>query len=249
MKLNLTKEVNYLGIIPDDKLTWKAHVREQVKKGLKALWSCNAYISRTWGLSPKKALWLYKRAIIPKISMDTALTRSELERLQRAACIMITGARRTTPTKVLMFLDLPTLGTTVESAALMAAYRLLRPNLKNLGIGHNRIWTKADKMDKFSMIKDHVTLRRTFGKYRTVILTREEWDKYWPNWLGKGQVWFKNEVCNPQGTGAGICKYQSKIQWHISLGLDSTAFQAKVAAIMVLDPLSQGPLTVKCQAL
>ncbi len=74
-------------------------------------------------------------------------------------------------TKVLeMFLDLPTLGTAVESAALMVAYRLLRLNLKNLGIGHNRIWAKADKMDnKFNMIKDHVTLRRMFGKYRTVI--------------------------------------------------------------------------------
>ncbi len=75
-----------------------------------------------------------------------------------------------TPTKVLeMFLDLPTLGTAVESAALMAAYRLPRPNPKNLGVGHNWIWVKADKMDnKFSMIKDHVSLRRMFGKYQTV---------------------------------------------------------------------------------
>ncbi len=81
-----------------------------MKKGLRALWSCNAYIGRTWGLSPKMALWLYKRAIIPKITyvavvwwdgMDVALARSELERLQRAACIMITGAMRTTPTKVI----------------------------------------------------------------------------------------------------------------------------------------------------
>ncbi len=32
------------------------------------------------------------------------------------------------------------------------------------GIGHNRIWEKADKVDsKFSMINDHVTLWRTFG--------------------------------------------------------------------------------------
>ncbi len=42
VKLNLTKEVKYLSVILDDKLTWKAHVRAQVKKGLKALWSCNA---------------------------------------------------------------------------------------------------------------------------------------------------------------------------------------------------------------
>ncbi len=88
---------------------------------------------------------------------------------------MITVAMRTTPTKVLeMFLDLPTLGTVVESTSLMAAYRLLRPDPKNLGIGHNRIWVKAGQMDKFSMIKDHVTLRHAFGKYQMVIPTREE---------------------------------------------------------------------------
>ncbi len=38
------------------------------------------------------------------------------------------------------------------------------------------------------MIKDHVTLRCTYGKYRTVIPTREEWDKDWPNPLRKGQI-------------------------------------------------------------
>ncbi len=142
--------------------------------------------------------------------MDIALTRSELEHLQRAACIMITGAMRTAPTKVLeMFLDLPTLRTTMDSAALMVANRLPRSNPKNLGIGHNWIWVKADKMDnKFGTIKDHITLRRTFGNYRAVIPTREEWDKDWPNWLRKGQVWFTDGACNQPGTGPGICKYQ-----------------------------------------
>ncbi len=46
VKLNLTKKVKYIGVILYDKLTWKAHVRN----GLRALWSCKAYISRTWGL-------------------------------------------------------------------------------------------------------------------------------------------------------------------------------------------------------
>ncbi len=62
-KLNLPKEVKYLGVILDDKLTWKAHVWPQVKKGLKALGSCNAFISRAWGLSSKIALSLCKRVI------------------------------------------------------------------------------------------------------------------------------------------------------------------------------------------
>ncbi len=139
------------------------------------------------------------------------MARSELERLQRAACIMITEAMRTAPTKMLaMFLDLPTLGTEMESAALMAAYHLPEPNSENLGIGRNRIWTKADKIDKFSRIQDHITLRRTFGKYRTVISTREEWDKDWPNKLRKGQVWFTDGACNQQGTGQEFANIKAK---------------------------------------
>ncbi len=39
--------------------------------GLKTLWSCNAFIGRTWGLSFKIALWLYKRVVIPKITYAT----------------------------------------------------------------------------------------------------------------------------------------------------------------------------------
>ncbi len=110
-----------------------------MQKRLRALWSCNAFIGRAWGLSPKMPLLLFKRVIIPKITyaivawwniMDTALARSELECLPGGACTMITGAMRSTSTKVLeMLLDLPTLGMAVESAALMAAYRLLRINL------------------------------------------------------------------------------------------------------------------------
>ncbi len=93
---------------------------------------------------------------------------------------------------------------------------------------HNQICEKAEKMDMFSVIKDYITLRRIFGTYWTVMPTREVWNKDWPNWLRKGQVWFTDGACNQQGTGAGICKYQSKIQWHIS----ATAFQAVVAAIL-----------------
>ncbi len=48
VKLNVTKEVKYLGNILDEKIMWKAHVRAQVRKGLSALWSCDAYIGRTW---------------------------------------------------------------------------------------------------------------------------------------------------------------------------------------------------------
>ncbi len=85
---------------------------------------------------------------------------------------------------------------------------------------------------KFKMTKDHITLLHTFGKYRIVIPTREKWGKNRLNQLRRGHVWFTDGACNQQGTGAGSWKYQSKQQWHISLGQDATVFQAEVAAIL-----------------
>ncbi len=163
---------------------------------------------------------------------DIALARSEMERLLKIACIMIRGVMRINPIKVLeVLLDLTTFGTAIEFAALMAAYDLPMPDLRNLGIGHNWIRAKADKVDnKFTMIKDNVNLRRTFDKYLIVIPTSgEEWVKKRTKSTEKGMSGLHTHgACNQQGT----CKYQRKLQWHISLGQDATAFQVGVAAIL-----------------
>ncbi len=62
--------------------------------------------------------------------------------------------KTTSPNVLGMLPDLPALRRAVEFAALMAAYRLLRLDLRNLGIGRIQIGAKANKVDsKFSMIK------------------------------------------------------------------------------------------------
>ncbi len=111
---------------------------------------------------------------------------------------MNTGVMRATPTKVLeMLLDLSTLGTVVDSAALKATYHLPWTDPRNLGIGHNWIWAKADKVNsKFCVIMDKLTLWCIFRKYRIGISTKEEWGKNWPNQLRKGHVWFTDRACN-----------------------------------------------------
>ncbi len=67
------------------------------------------------------------------------------------------------------------------------------------------------------MIKDHVTLGRTFGKYRIVIPTSEEWEKNWLNQLRKGHVWFTDGDGNQQGTGQEFVntkeKYSGTFHW------------------------------------
>ncbi len=50
--------------------------------------------------------------------------------------------------------------------------------------------------------------------------------------LLKSIPWFTDGGCNEQGIEVRICKYQSKIQWHILRGKDAIAFQVEVAAIL-----------------
>ncbi len=93
----MSKEVKYLGIIFDDKLMRNANMRAKVKKWLRGVWLCNAFTGKSRGLSPNVALSPYKDVIIPKITsvavalwdrMHIDFGRSELERLQRTACIL-----------------------------------------------------------------------------------------------------------------------------------------------------------------
>ncbi len=75
--------------------------------------------------------------------------------------------------------------------------------------------------------QDHVFLRRTFGKYRTVIPTREERYKDWPQWLIKGQVWFTDGACNQLGTVcAGTKTILLKEASHLSVEWVNVQIQA-----------------------
>ncbi len=65
-----------------------------------------------------------------------------------------------------------------------------------------------------------------------MIPTKEEWDKDWSNRLRKGRAWFTDGACNQRRAGAGIYKYQRKIEWHISRKQDAIAFQGEVATIL-----------------
>ncbi len=88
--------------------------------------------------------------VIPKITYyeaevwwnrkEAASTGTELQHIQRAVCIMFTGATRTTPTNVMeMILDLSTLSTVVEVAALTAVFCQSKPEEKALATKNDTI--------------------------------------------------------------------------------------------------------------
>jgi hypothetical protein len=115
--IQLSSEVKNLGIILDKGLTWKKQLDKAINKAYKAFWTCRGTFGKTWRLRPKVVHWIYTavvRPIItyavticwPKVNLKTS--QAELGRLQRMACLGITGAIRTAPTAAMeVLLGLP----------------------------------------------------------------------------------------------------------------------------------------------
>nr|CAH7739178.1 unnamed protein product [Callosobruchus chinensis] len=113
-QIEVAREVKYLGIKLDDKLTWISHIesRSQI-----TLITMRRAIGCTWGLTPSMVNWLYTRVIRPmrvysaivwwpKVYQSTA--SKALSKVQRAACLSITCAMKGTPTAALeVLLNIP----------------------------------------------------------------------------------------------------------------------------------------------
>jgi len=140
VKLSLSGSVKYLGVILDSRLTWKEHVEVKVRKAHNLLWACRRASRMGWGLGLKVVHWLYVTIVPMTISFASlvwwpgcqmASTKNKLSKVQRLACLGITGSLRTAPTGAKEELvGLPPLDLVIQGEARSAAHRLW-----SLGVG------------------------------------------------------------------------------------------------------------------
>ena len=131
--LQRSMSVKYQGVILDSRLTWREHVDVKVKKTQNLMWACRRACGVRWGLGPRVVHWLYV-VIRPSVTYaslvwwpgcQTASAKKKLSRIQRLACLGITGAMSTTPTSAVeALICLPPLDLVVQSEAISAAHRL-----------------------------------------------------------------------------------------------------------------------------
>jgi ribonuclease HI len=241
-QLQQTGEVKYLGLILDSKLTWNPHLQKIINKGKMALMATKRAIGRTWGLNPRIVHWLYKAVVRPMITygslvwwpkLEQRTAELELTKLQRLACLCITGAMRSTPTAALeTLLNLPSLTIYIKAEARMAAYRLQitgnwRPGPVD---GHSRI-TSVVTNSLFDMSSD-------------LMLPKINTEKPFETQLNWGEVnrthsrensitWYTDGSKTVNGTGAGIHGTHPEHSISLSLGVYATVFQAEIHAIEV----------------
>jgi hypothetical protein len=130
VKLSLLGSVKYLGVILDSLLTCKDHVEVKVRKAHNLLWACRRACGAGWGLRPKVVHWLYIAIVRPTITFASLVwwpgcqkaSAKKLSKVQRLACLGITGTSRTTPTGATETLaGLPLLDLVIQGEARSAA--------------------------------------------------------------------------------------------------------------------------------
>lgn len=246
-RLELTPQVKFLGVILDNKLSWKAHIEHKYKKATAALWQCRRAVGKTWGLTPKVAYWMYTMIIRPMVSYaavvwwprtELVTAKAKLGRIQRLGCLNVTGAIRTTPTAALeVLLDLPPLDLYVRCEAMATSSRLCRIGQwkqYGMGVGHSEANNRAgQQISVLGLRSDHTIPKYYFDKrFKVLFPTREEWTEQ--------QVTEEDclscftdgsRMANSSGAGVFISQ-EGADNLSVPLGEYATVFQAEVYAIL-----------------
>ncbi|XP_055714180.1 uncharacterized protein LOC129808432 [Phlebotomus papatasi] len=200
-------------------------------------------------LSGTITLWMYQAIVRPLISYGAVVwwprveynnSARALQRLQRLACLAITGAIRTAPTAALeVMLSLPPLPLYIKAEAGMAAFRLRTAGTWKVGchpVGHVRIMDSLVRRHPDLLMRDDFQLEERLPQknFRPILHTRAEWREHAGEIIEPGTVaLFTDGSRVEESSGAGYHCPELGLGGSVPLGRNTTVFQAEVTAILV----------------
>lgn len=245
-ELTLQLDTKYLGVTLDRKLSFINHITRKCETAVRSLFQCRRAFGGTWGLSPSVTKWIYTAMVRPALCFASIVwwhrvklkyVTDELRKIQRLACICISGAIRSTATAALeVLLNILPIDIFVESEALASAFRL-----KNSGMwmpfnnfcGHSLILNKSFiSSSDLHFHSDHITRSFQFSlPYDTSIPTLEQWAHGSVDLSGLCVFTDGSKTLN--SSGAGIFSEDLDIAQSFSLGDLQCVFQAETFAIIM----------------
>ncbi|XP_061725440.1 uncharacterized protein LOC133531320 [Cydia pomonella] len=245
IELEMVDEIKYLGVTLDRTLRYRTHIKEQSAKAIRTLYQCKRAVGKNWGLKPGMIYWIYKAVILPRVLYGAVVWwhrahikeyQRDLTKVQRLACLMMTGAMRTTPTHAMeVMLGLKPLWIEVEKRATEQWYRMKAcKEWRGSCVDKRHALIQREALSRFEMLmanNDLIKRQEIFDKkYRVHIGERDNW---------KVEVRHPTTICFTDGSrrsstklaGAGIVIPKLGETVSISLGRYASVFQAEVCAI------------------
>ena len=247
--------IKYLGVILDNKLSWKPHIKRATEKATMAMAQCRKMIGKTWGLNPRVCKWIYTAIIRPIVSygglvwgkcLETLENMEMLNKLQRKGCLSILNALKSTPTEGMeIIIGITPLHLHIKTTIIMSYTRLVASGNWTAKQGeplsqksHSKTierWCKKIPEIKFPRDKliNKVHMKTQF---QTEILPRETIRTLIiPLTPSASDVvnCFTDGSKNESSSGAGFIVRGSgiKLQGFLNLGIHSTVFQTELVAL------------------
>lgn len=256
-EINMSMKVKYLGVTLDSKLNWNEHVEDKIQKAKRVLFQCRRVCGLKWGLNPETMKWIYTMMVRPVITYASVIwwtkvsqktIKKRLDRVQRLACVGITGAIRTTPTSAMeVLLGMLPLDLEIKKTAAITALRMLR----------NATWHESTALHGHARILDIVQrdVRETRmpmdGRQRVKVT-----EKCYKTRIADGAVdeeiagydisIFTDGSLMEDRAGAGIYSEELNLFCALSLGRFVSVYQAEMLGVMhALDHLIDGQISDK----
>lgn len=240
VELEWKSEVKYLGVTLDEKLLWNRHVEEVTKKATTALMTCRSYAGKSWGCNPRILRWMYTMMVRPVITYGSVAwasrtkfenTRKSLEKIQRMACVTITGAMRSCPTAALeVILNLTPLHLVVERLAKETLLRMEKTGME-IRSTHGGVSLPPGIEELLNLPRDSTIRKFNFEKnFSTGLRNKKEWNGESTYPLERHTIrWYTDGSKTNEGTGAGV--FGPRTKYTESMGNSPSIFQAEVNAI------------------
>jgi hypothetical protein len=130
---HLVKTAKYLGVTLADKLSWRPHIENKIKKAKRTMMAIRSVIGKSWGPSPECAKWSWTGVIQPALSYGAIVwsrtasqswAKKKLQIVQRMALSHISHVRPSTPSAALDMYGVPPLDLFIQNCAQNAAIRV-----------------------------------------------------------------------------------------------------------------------------
>ena len=242
------KEVKYLGIYIDQKLNWEKHLDYISGKATSTLFTSKKIVGSKWGLKPNMMRWVYTAIVRPAMVYGSHIwykksvmkrngrkvTHTKLQKVQRLALLLMTGASKSSPTDALEAItNITPLFLFIEGEAIMENYRTEVSELSEVNklVDTNLKQLYEEKTLLNITLSDQTKIKYNTRKNYTIkIPSRKEWIEGKVVNNNFDIVWYTDGSKTENGVGAGIFNKDKEL--FFPLGQLITVFQAEIIAII-----------------
>ena len=254
--------MKYLGVTLDKNLNWRPHMNNVITRAKKSLFAARAMLGKSWGLTPKNMMWVFNQIILPRITygaivwwriIEVNKYRDQLISIQRLACLMISGATKTTPTYALFnLLGVTPIDIKIKIVAIKTCLRLKATDYwksNQILNSHTKIEDSIEWFTDGQECDSMIPSWNTDNKFQVVINEKTKWNAGL-HITGNMNCWFVDGAKRHERVSAGLYNQVLDIRKSFRLTDNTSSTQAEMTAIRLCSdyiinrPVASGEILV-----